>query len=47
MDKLTFEKINNLNNTTAEIIKKFKVFDIEKFNRLKTENQALKNEIEI
>ena len=47
MDKLTFEKVNNLNNTTAEIVKKFKECDIEQLNRLQTENQALKKEIEI
>ena len=47
MDRLTFEKVNNLNNTTAEIVKKFKECDIEKFNKLQRENQALKKEIEI
>ena len=47
MDRLTFEKVNNLNNTTAEIVKKFKDCDIEQLNKLKTENQTLKKEIEI
>ena len=47
MDRLTFEKVNNLNNTTAEIVKKLKECDIEQFNKLQRENQALKKEIEI
>ena len=47
MDRLTFEKVNNLNNTTAEIVKRFKECDIEQFNKLQRENQALKKEIEI
>ena len=47
MDRLTFEKVNNLNNTTAEIVKKFKQCDIEQLNKLQRENQALKKEIEI
>ena len=47
MDRLTFEKVNNLNNTTAEIVKKFKECDIEQLNKLQRENQALKKEIEI
>ena len=34
MDRLTFEKVNNLNNTTAEIVKKLKECDIEQFNKL-------------
>ena len=47
MDRLTFEKVNNLNNTTAEIVKKLKECDVETFNKLQRENQALKKEIEI
>ena len=47
MDRLTFEKVNNLNNTTAEIVKKFKECDVENYNKLKMENQALKKENEI
>ena len=47
MDRLTFEKVKNLNNTTAEIVKKFKDCDIEEFNKLQRENQALRKEIEI
>ena len=47
MDRLTFEKIHNLNDTTAEIVKKLKECDITEFNKLQTENQALRKEIEI
>ena len=47
MDRLTFEKIHNLNDTTAEIVKKLKDCDITEFNKLQTENQALRKEIEI
>ena len=47
MDRLAFEKIHNLNDTTAEIIKKLQDCDITEFNKLQTENQALRKEIEI
>ena len=47
MDRLTFEKIHNLNDTTAEIVKKLQDCDITEFNKLQTENQALRKEIEI
>ena len=47
MNIFTFEKVNTLNNATAEIVKKFKECDIEQLNKLQAENQALKKEIKI
>ena len=47
MDRLTFEKIHNLNDTTSKIVKKLQDCDITEFNKLQTENQALRKEIEI
>jgi len=47
MDSLIFEKVGNLNNKMDVITKKFKECNIEEFNRLKMENEALKKELEI
>lgn len=47
MDSLIFDKVGNLNNKMNEIMKKFKDCNIEEFNNLKMENEALKKEIEI
>ena len=47
MDSLTFEKVNNLNNSTTEIIKTFKNLDIKELDQLKMENETIKRENEI
>ena len=47
MDSLSFDKLNNLNNITNEILQMFKECDYKELNKLKMENQALKKEVEI
>ena len=47
IDSLIFEKINNINIIISEIIEKFKECDIERLNKLKIENENIKEEIGI
>ena len=47
IDSLIFEKINNINIIISEIIAKFKECDIERLNKLKIENENIKEEIGI